>query len=1123
VKRLLPKIKLLLTFPKHFLGLPVGIVLFTALIFLALPHPSRADYTWEGVPAGYGLAWTDAFNGAIGSGPNPANWTYDTGDGGWGNAELENYTTSTANSQIVADPNAIGGQALAIIALDPGGNNDAVGSYTSARLVSSVESNPNNNWQYGYMEARVKMPYGDGIWPAFWMLGNNINSGVSWPTCGEIDIMENIGEASDQANNHGSLHDGIDWTDVYTLDGPQLFHNAYHTFAANWVANQIQFYVDGNLYETVNASSQPGGTTWEFNNSFFYLLNLAVGGNYPGNPDASTSFPQTMFVNYVRTYQSGNPTPTPVVQSTWRVHCGGDNYTDGQGNLWAADTNFAGGWPSYGGTAASGTVEPTSGDSSLYQYQRYGNTTGGETVTYIFNVPNGNYQVDLKFDETYWTGAGQRQFNYSINGTTKATNFDIYAAAGGANKALDEIYNNITPNGSGQIVIQFTQGAYDNPTVGGIQVIPTSLTATSTPTASATPSPSATATKTSSFTATNTVANTATSTLTSSPTVTRTHSPTNTATSSPTASATKTASSTATNMATNTVTSTPTNTATHTSTFTATSTVTNTLVNTATKTATLTVTSTGTYTTTATITHTLANTATNTATASPSNTPTKTDTSTPTNTLANTSTNTATKTATSTSTNIPLNTATNTPVNTITSTSTSTATQTSTNSATHTTTATITPMPTNTNVITPTPTGTGTHTVTSTRTSTPTNTPLNTATNTPVNTVTSTSTSTATQTPTNSATHTTTATQTNTSTNSVTATITPTPSNTNVITPTPTGTGTHTVTSTRTSTPTNTPFNTATHTPINTVTSTSTSTATQTPTHTPTSSPTNSPTPTSTHTSTPTAALTPTFTPTSVTVSVTTGPAPPSNSTQLPGVTNVDVVQVLLSNPSSSTVTVNSVAISDSGSGTPSTSITGITLTNNGVPLGTITFSGLTVSFSGLSVVIPPSGGVTLQANTNFSVTAPSGTTYQFSISSVIGTNGQSVIFSGVPTTGAMVTIANATATPTHTPTITSTATNTSTSTPTPCKGVVIYPNPVTGPSVNVLPKAYSGVSNVEVEIFTISFRKVQEETFPNVPPGVAVTLQLTDKWGTPLANGLYYLVVIADGQRSSAKLLILR
>jgi len=712
--------------------------IFAILFFLTFNARVLADYTWEGVPSGYGQVWSDEFNGAIGSGPNTANWAYDTGNnGGWGNSELENYTTSTANSQIVADANATDGKSLAIIALDPGGNNDAVNSYTSARLVSSIGSTPNNAWQYGYMEARVKMPYGDGIWPAFWMLGNDINSGVAWPTCGETDIMENIGDTADQPVNHGSLHDGTNFTNTFTLPGPQLFHNAYHTFAAQWVNNQIQFYVDGNLYETVTSSQQTG--TWEFNNSFFFLLNLAVGGTFPGNPDASTSFPQTMFVDYVRAYQSGQPTPTPVVQSTWRVHCGGDNYTDGNSNLWVADTNFTGGWPSYSGTAVSGTL-PTSSDSLLYQYQRYGNTTGGETVTYTFNVPAGStYQVTLKFAETYWTGANQRQFNYSINGTTEATNFDIFAAAGGENKALDEVYNNISRNANGQIVIQFTQGAYDNPSVGGIQIVPVASTPTftSTPTKTATntvpPTSTFTPTQTSTFTNTITKTYTNTASNTFTPTITNTSTntalPTSTFTATHTSTFTNTFTPNVTNTFTNTITKTYTNTATNTLTPVVTNTPTNTVPATSTFTATFT--STFTNTITNTLTKTYTNTATNTLTPTISNTPTLTPTATmtdtgtlmPTNTFTQTLTNTATGTFTPTITLTNTNTITNTFTNTFTKTDTSTVTNTFTPTITNTP-----PAATFTYTGTFTPSATVTNTATSTKTATPTVTNSNTST-----------------------------------------------------------------------------------------------------------------------------------------------------------------------------------------------------------------------------------------------------------------------------------------------------------------------------------------------------------------------------------------------------------
>ena len=273
------------------------------------------------MPAGYSLFWSDEFNGSTGSAPNGAIWTYNTGATGWGNNELENYTTSTQNSQIVADPNATDGKALAIIALDtmPGNTNyGTVGRYTSARLLSNAAGFQGVTFQYGYMEARIQMPYGDGIWPAFWMLGTDINSGIAWPNCGETDIMENIGNAADQSVNHGSLH-APNWnpTGTYTLPGGKLYHNGYHTFGVLWQANQIQFYVDSTLYETQTSVGATGaGGTYEFNSTMFFLLNLAVGGNYPGSPDASTSFPQTMLVDYVRVYEPNTPTATPNNSAT---------------------------------------------------------------------------------------------------------------------------------------------------------------------------------------------------------------------------------------------------------------------------------------------------------------------------------------------------------------------------------------------------------------------------------------------------------------------------------------------------------------------------------------------------------------------------------------------------------------------------------------------------------------------------------------------------------------------------------------------------------------------------------------------------------------------------------------
>lgn len=427
-------------------------------------------YTWEGVPPDYGLYWSDEFNGSIGNYPSSSNWFSQTGATGWGNNELQNYTSCTANAQIVSDASAVDGKALAIIAIDtmPGNSNySTVGRYTSARLYTlGLQS-----FQYGYVVARIRSPYGQGIHPTFWMMGTDIDT-VGWPACGEMDIMENTGSIADQSTNHGSLRDGIDWSNIFTIPGGQLLHNDYNTFAVLWQPGQIQFYVDGNLYETVNSLQQTSGT-WEFNKTFYFLLNIAVGGNWPGSPDATTLFPQIMYVDYVRAYTQGLPTPVPVSQSTWRVRCGGDDYTDSQGNLWQADTNFTGGLPAPPSTATGGTVLPSQSDHTLYEYERYGDTNAGTTLTYTFNVSaNENYQVRMKFAENYWTATGKRQFNVAINGNTVLTNFDVFTDSGGQFIADDKVYDNIFSGPAGTITIVLSPGNADVPEIDAIQILP---------------------------------------------------------------------------------------------------------------------------------------------------------------------------------------------------------------------------------------------------------------------------------------------------------------------------------------------------------------------------------------------------------------------------------------------------------------------------------------------------------------------------------------------------------------------------------------------------------------------------------------------------------------------------
>jgi beta-glucanase (GH16 family) len=246
-----------------------------------------------GALPGWVLTWSDEFNGPDGSAVDSTKWVYDTGGGGWGNNELETYTSGTANA-------VIQGGNLVITAASAGAS-----SYTSARLKTLGKFSQ----QYGRFEARIQIPEGQGLWPAFWMMGADINT-VSWPSCGEIDVMENIGK--EPSINHGSLHmpatggtTDDQLTGMYTAPGGAKLGDSFHTYAVEWTSSTITFYVDDMLYET---QTQQGATgrTWEFNKPFFILLNVAVGGTWPGSPDSTTTFPQTMKVDWVRAYQPAN-------------------------------------------------------------------------------------------------------------------------------------------------------------------------------------------------------------------------------------------------------------------------------------------------------------------------------------------------------------------------------------------------------------------------------------------------------------------------------------------------------------------------------------------------------------------------------------------------------------------------------------------------------------------------------------------------------------------------------------------------------------------------------------------------------------------------------------------------
>ena len=242
--------------------------------------------------------WQDEFNQPVGSGPDLTKWVHDLGDNGWGNKELQTYTDSRENSFIVADPDATGGRALVIKAV-----RSADGRYTSARLKThgKFATGP------ARIEARLKLPQGQGIWPAFWTLGENIES-VPWPGCGEIDVMEMIGHEPGRLYGtlHGPGYSGQHSITKFTdLPAGATFGDAYHVFAVDWKKDRIDWLLDGKVYHTLTPASLPAGSKWVFDGPPFYLLlNLAVGGLWPKYPDATTQFPQEYRIDYVRVYRN---------------------------------------------------------------------------------------------------------------------------------------------------------------------------------------------------------------------------------------------------------------------------------------------------------------------------------------------------------------------------------------------------------------------------------------------------------------------------------------------------------------------------------------------------------------------------------------------------------------------------------------------------------------------------------------------------------------------------------------------------------------------------------------------------------------------------------------------------
>ena len=232
---------------------------------------------------GMTLAWRDEFSGAA---VNQTDWIFETGGGGWGNQELETYTTSNA---VVSDGY------LTITAKKEGS------AYTSTRIKTAGKK----TFQYGRIDIRAKLPVGQGIWPALWMLGSNFDD-VGWPKCGEIDIMEMIGGGGREKTVYGTPHwydspaqEHASYGGQYSL-GSGTFADKFHVFTIIWDASKITWYVDDQKFHELDIT--PAALS-EFRASYFLIFNIAVGGQWPGNPDGTTVFPQQMMVDYVRVFQ----------------------------------------------------------------------------------------------------------------------------------------------------------------------------------------------------------------------------------------------------------------------------------------------------------------------------------------------------------------------------------------------------------------------------------------------------------------------------------------------------------------------------------------------------------------------------------------------------------------------------------------------------------------------------------------------------------------------------------------------------------------------------------------------------------------------------------------------------
>ncbi|NII28807.1 carbohydrate-binding protein [Pseudoflavitalea sp. X16] len=394
---------------KHFARITI---LLSFLFFTVYP---AAAQSWQ-------LVWQDEFDNGIGP-----DWVFETGtgSGGWGNNELQYYRSQNATVQ--------NGQ-LVITA-----RNESFGSmnYTSARM----KTQGRKSWKYGRVEARIAMPAFQGVWPAFWMLGDNIGT-AGWPDCGEIDVMEHV---NTENRTYGTIH----WRDhnaQYANYGGNTAVNVtgFHVYAIEWTASSIKWFIDGVQFHEANIANGINGTH-EFHNNFFIILNMAIGGNWPGFTVNNGAMPANMYVDYVRVYQQSSGPSSVLIQA--------ENYSAMLGVQTEATTDAGGGqnvgWIDANDWMAYNSINfPTTG-SYLVEY-RVASLNGGGRLSLDLNAGStvlGALDVPSTGGWQNWT-----TISHTVHVNAGTYNVGVFAQAGGWN--LNWI--RITRQGSARIAANTT-------------------------------------------------------------------------------------------------------------------------------------------------------------------------------------------------------------------------------------------------------------------------------------------------------------------------------------------------------------------------------------------------------------------------------------------------------------------------------------------------------------------------------------------------------------------------------------------------------------------------------------------------------------------------------------------